>query len=245
MKILFRSFAVCSLIGAIALLGQQDLTVQWKVSLDDLERRLTGLTVETGSTLEELRLDTESLRSSIASFASSNPDMKIQVPAALPDSSSRQDLAQQVNQLNAIVTQVIQQTPGTAFNLGRVGVTVSADSAETSPVTIGIDQSQIANLNLVNAAQALDYLPGVSIQHLSANRNEAGIMVRGFSTRGQVPLYVDGIPISVPYDGYVDFNRFLTSDIAEVQVARGYSSPLLGPNALGEGRDQYGHRGAR
>ena len=58
-------------------------------------------------------------------------------------------------------------------------------------------------------------------------------MVRGFSTRGQVPLYIDGIPISVPYDGYVDFNRYLTSDISEIQVARGYSSPLLGPNALG------------
>jgi hypothetical protein len=35
-------------------------------------------------------------------------------------------------------------------------------------------------------------------------------MVRGFSTRGQVPLYIDGIPISVPYDGYVDFNMYLT-----------------------------------
>jgi iron complex outermembrane receptor protein len=37
----------------------------------------------------------------------------------------------------------------------------------------------------------------------------------------------------VPYDGYVDFNRFLTSDIAELQVTKGYSSPLIGPNALG------------
>jgi outer membrane cobalamin receptor len=88
-------------------------------------------------------------------------------------------------------------------------------------------------LYLTNAAQALDYLPGVSIQHIAANRNEAGIMVRGFSSRGQVPLYIDGIPISVPYDGYLDFNRYLTSDIGEIQVARGYSSPLLGPNALG------------
>src|ERR1700689_2522540 len=135
--------------------------------------------------------------------------------------------------LNATVNQGIQQTPGTPFNLGQVEVDVTASIADTSPVTVGIDQTQIANLNLTNAAQALDYLPGVSIQHLSANRNEAGIMVRGFSTRGQVPLYIDGIPISVPYDGYVDFNRFLTSDIAEVQVARGYASPLLGPNAGG------------
>jgi iron complex outermembrane receptor protein len=58
-------------------------------------------------------------------------------------------------------------------------------------------------------------------------------MVRGFSTRGQVPFYLDGIPISVPYDGFVDFNRFLTGDLAKLQVDKGYASPLLGPNALG------------
>jgi iron complex outermembrane receptor protein len=58
-------------------------------------------------------------------------------------------------------------------------------------------------------------------------------MIRGFSSNGQVPLYLDGIPIYVPYDGYLDMNRFLTSDLAEIQVARGFSSPLLGPNALG------------
>ena len=155
------------------------------------------------------------------------------MPDALSASADQQALTKQYDALNAAVNQVIQQTPGTPFNLGQVEVTVTAAVAESSPVTVGIDQTQIANLNLANAAQALDYLPGVSIQHLSANRNEAGIMVRGFSSRGQVPLYIDGIPISVPYDGYVDFNRYLTSDIGEIQVARGYSSPLLGPNALG------------
>ena len=165
-------------------------------------------------------------------FAASNPELKIQIPEALSESPDRQALTHQLDVLSAAVQQVVQQSPDNPFNLGHVEVTVTAKLAET-PVTAGIDQSQISNLNLTNAAKALDYLPGVSIQHLSANRNEAGIMVRGFSTRGQVPLYVDGIPISVPYDGYVDFNRFLTSDIGEIQVARGYSSPLLGPNALG------------
>jgi iron complex outermembrane receptor protein len=37
----------------------------------------------------------------------------------------------------------------------------------------------------------------------------------------------------MPYDGTIDFNRFLTSDVAEVQVSKGFSSPLLGANALG------------
>jgi iron complex outermembrane receptor protein len=142
-------------------------------------------------------------------------------------------LEQQLHALEAAVEEAIRESPDSPFNLGTVQVTVSATSPTPSPVVASIDQTEIQNLDLVNTAKALDYLPGVSIQHLSANRNEAGIMVRGFSTRGQVPLYVDGIPISVPYDGYVDFNRFLTSDIADLQVAKGYSSPLLGPNALG------------
>jgi iron complex outermembrane receptor protein len=235
-KSFIRTFIFYCLAGAIVLMAQQDLTVQWKASLQDLEQRLAALPPDggaAGTAAAAWSTDAESLRSSLASFAAANPGIKLQVPDALPNSPSHQALTQQLAQLNAAVTQVIEQTPGTPFNLGQVQVTVTAEAGEESPVTVGIDQTQIANMDLVNAAKALDYLPGVSIQHLSANRNEAGIMVRGFSTRGQVPLYIDGIPISVPYDGYVDFNRFLTSDISEIQVARGYSTPLLGPNALG------------
>jgi iron complex outermembrane receptor protein len=232
LKSFVRNLVLFCVTSALAV-AQQDLTIQWKTSLQDLEQRLSNVPADASPAAASWRADEEALRSSIASFAAANPDMKIPVPAPLSESSSHEALTHQLDELNAAVDQVVQQTPGTPFNLGQVEVTVTAAVSEPSPVTVGIDQTQIANLNLVNAAKALDYLPGVSIQHLANNRNEAGIMVRGFSTRGQVPLYVDGIPISVPYDGYVDFNRFLTSDIAEVQVARGYSSPLLGPNALG------------
>src|SRR5262249_40096913 len=40
-------------------------------------------------------------------------------------------------------------------------------------------------------------------------------------------------PVYVPFDGYVDLTRYLTSDIGEIQVAKGYSSALLGPNVMG------------
>ena len=232
MKPLIRNFVLYVLVGVTALVAQQDSTVQWKTVLQDLEQRLTGLPAQ-GEAVDSWRADAEALRDSLSSFADTSPGLKIQVPEPLPASPDHQALMKQWDALNAAVSQVIQQTPGTPFNLGQVQVDVTSSIADVSPVTVGIDQSQIANLNLINAAQALDYLPGVSIQHLDTNRNEAGIMVRGFSTRGQVPLYIDGIPISVPYDGYVDFNQYLTSDIGEIQVARGYSSPLLGPNALG------------
>ena len=48
-----------------------------------------------------------------------------------------------------------------------------------------------------------------------------------------MPLYLDGVPAYDAFDGYVDLTRYLTSDVAEIQVAKGYSSPLLGPNLLG------------
>jgi outer membrane receptor protein involved in Fe transport len=131
------------------------------------------------------------------------------------------------------VENIIRENPDRPFHLGAVSVNVTSAASTLGLSTDSISQAEISSQHATTVAKALEFLPGVSIQHIASNRNEAGIMVRGFSSRGQVPLYLDGIPIYVPYDGYVDFNRFLTSDIAEVQVSRGYTSPLLGPNALG------------
>jgi iron complex outermembrane receptor protein len=58
------------------------------------------------------------------------------------------------------------------------------------------------------------------------------VSVRGFDLR-QVPVYMDGIPVYVPYDGYVDLARFTTFDLAAVDVSKGFSSVLYGPNSLG------------
>src|SRR5579872_1840312 len=179
-----RKLILYALTGAfVLLLAQQDQTVQWKQSLQDLEHRLAALPAQTGS--GGLRSDAEALRSALADFAATHPEMKLQVPEALPESPTHDAMAHQLEQLNAAVNQVVQHTPGTPFDLGHVEVNVTAAVVEQSPVTVGIDQTEISNLYLVNAAKALDYLPGVSIQHLSANPNEAGIMVRGFSTRAR------------------------------------------------------------
>ena len=165
MKSSFRNFVFSVLAGVTALWAQQDSTVQWKTILQDLEQRLAGLPAG-GEAVGAWRADAEALRDSISSFADTSPGLKIQVPEPLPLSPGHQALRNQFDALNAAVNQVIQQTPGTPFNLGQVEVDVTSSIADTSPVTVGIDQSLIANLNLINAAQALDYLPGVSIQHL-------------------------------------------------------------------------------
>jgi iron complex outermembrane receptor protein len=90
---------------------------------------------------------------------------------------------------------------------------------------------KIELLHRQTLATALSTLPGVTLNGV-AGRNELGVYVRGFDLR-QVPLFIDGIPVYVPYDGYVDLGRFTTFDVGQVNVAKGFSSVLYGPNALG------------
>jgi iron complex outermembrane receptor protein len=87
--------------------------------------------------------------------------------------------------------------------------------------------------------QAANILPGVSwastgapSANSSGARNEGDIYVRGFN-RFQVPLSIDGVRIYLPYDNRLDMNRFLTPDLAEVQIAKGYVSVLNGPGGEG------------
>lgn len=94
-----------------------------------------------------------------------------------------------------------------------------------------ITEQQMKQLNKTNVAQALSTMPGVSIQK-SGNRNETQVNVRGFDSR-QVPIFFDGIPTYVPYDGTLDLGRFMTSELASVELSTGYTSLLQGPNLMG------------
>lgn len=104
----------------------------------------------------------------------------------------------------------------------------------SSPIAANPDvltQEQMLEQNKVNAAQAIATLPGVVMQK-SGNRNEYTIKVRGFDSR-QVPVFFDGIPTYVPYDGNLDLARFTTNDLASIEVNKGYTSLLQGPNLMG------------
>ncbi|MYM39134.1 TonB-dependent receptor plug domain-containing protein [Duganella qianjiadongensis] len=120
-----------------------------------------------------------------------------------------------------------------SFELGTVYVIGSrqpADSQSSDQVASRLDIGSIRQANRENVGDALNLLSGIT---LSTNaRNEKTIAVRGFDAR-QVPLYIDGIPVYVPYDGYVDFARFSTADLAAIQVTKGYSAMAYGANTLG------------
>lgn len=93
--------------------------------------------------------------------------------------------------------------------------------------------------NKQSLGQATNLLPGVTWAstgspqaNSSGSRNEGDIFVRGFN-RFQVPLSIDGVRVYLPADNRIDMNRFLTADLAEVQVAKGYVSVLNGPGGEG------------
>jgi len=120
------------------------------------------------------------------------------------------------------------------YDLGTVTVTATPEAplgtmgADQVASVVTLDAMRRYNRDTVGAA--LDLLPGVTVA--TNSRNEQVVFVRGFDAR-QVPLFIDGIPVYVPYDGYVDFGRFTTADLSAIQVAKGFSSVTYGPNTLG------------
>lgn len=125
---------------------------------------------------------------------------------------------------------VVSGSTEKAFTLGTVTVYgKEPDVAAQLETQTTAEKIQLLEKKTVN--QALATQPGISTAVVGA-RNEATVYVRGFN-RLQVPIFIDGVPAYVPYDGYVDLNRFTTFDVGTISVAKGYSSVLYGPNTMG------------
>ncbi|MCV9932135.1 TonB-dependent receptor [Flavobacterium sp. LS1R47] len=128
-------------------------------------------------------------------------------------------------QNNSVATDSVKSS--NMFMLGEVIIKNNKSKDTLKRVTTKKMESQ----NKMDVSQALNMLPGVSLT-ASGPRNESMVSIRGFDLR-QVPVYMDGIPVYVPYDGYVDLARFTTFDLAAIDVSKGFSSVLYGPNSLG------------
>jgi len=116
------------------------------------------------------------------------------------------------------------------FALGEITVTATP-LREGAYGSQSIESDDLRVADRYTVGEALDLQPGVNLSK-QGQRNEQMIWVRGFSLR-QVPIFVDGIPVYVPYDGYVDLGRFTTFDLSRIEVSKGFSSALYGANTLG------------
>jgi iron complex outermembrane receptor protein len=211
-------------IGASVANGQSRQLLSWKEALSYIGN-------SPASELTEQRDTVIQIRAGVESWLKLHPGSTIQLQSAPSQPWNSEQILKEVSVLREAVEALLKEDRGQPFDLGVTIVSVTSEASPLSPITESIDHKEIEELHATNAAEAIRYLPGLSVDHKPA-RNQSGIMVRGFDTR-QVGIYLDSVPIYVPYDGYADIGRFLTSYLAEIEVSKGYSSPLLGPNGLG------------
>jgi iron complex outermembrane receptor protein len=122
------------------------------------------------------------------------------------------------------------QEERTCFTLGEIEVGAKGEESRNTTTDKVADQD-MRLFNRDTVGTALNLLPGVTMSQFGA-RNEQMIYVRGLDVR-HVPIFLDGIPIYVPYDGYPDLNRFTTFNLSEVVLSKGFTSVLYGPNTMG------------
>lgn len=114
------------------------------------------------------------------------------------------------------------------FELGQIEV-IADTSGDLS--TTRIEQEELTRNHVTHVAKIAKMTPGVTFEQIGP-RNEQNILVRGFDAR-RVPVYIDGIPVYVPYDGNMDLGRFTTFDLSRIDISKGSSSVLYGPNTMG------------
>ncbi|MBA3012768.1 MAG: TonB-dependent receptor [Proteobacteria bacterium] len=116
------------------------------------------------------------------------------------------------------------------FDLGQVLVVGKSDKTDKITTIDVVSMEDIKMQGAQTAADALELVPGVDIQ--TANKGQASLKLRGFDQR-DVKLLIDGVPAHVSYNGSLDLSQIPVDTIARIEVVKGASSVLYGPNTMG------------
>src|SRR5262245_25567314 len=101
------------------------------------------------------------------------------------------------------------------------------------PINVSeVSSEEMFKFDLASVDETINHIAGANAANTGGSRNERLIYVRGFD-RFQTTLSIDGVRVFLPADNRIDFGRFLTADLAEVQVSKGYVSVLNGPGGVG------------
>ena len=113
-----------------------------------------------------------------------------------------------------------QEKPTDVYTLGELQVTAQSRSGEALGGSV-ITADTLKTYNRQTLDQALALIPGTNASNTGGSRNERIVYVRGFD-RFQTTLSIDGVRVFLPADNRIDFARFLTADLSEIQVSKGY-----------------------
>jgi len=132
--------------------------------------------------------------------------------------------------LSSIVASIlVPNIHGAAFDLGKI--VVDSELSKESVFEQTITAESIERDHASTVSEALDTMSGVT-QDIQGGRGESTLYIRGFDAR-RIGFFIDGVPAYVPYDGNIDYGRFLATDIEAIDVSKGYSSIAYGANTMG------------
>jgi iron complex outermembrane receptor protein len=98
----------------------------------------------------------------------------------------------------------------------------------TSAVEVRLDLLELGPAPLLE--EALRALPSLHVR--TNSRGEAELTIRGSESR-QVAVLLDGVPLTLQWDGRTDVSLIPATAAQELGLVRGLSSMLHGPNTLG------------
>lgn len=119
----------------------------------------------------------------------------------------------------------------TTYELGAVEIT-APQSVDYNPSVSTINSKNIKDTGSDNIAQAIRFSSGTLFNEATARRGEPAINIRGYDGT-KIGLFLDGIPMMSIYDKQTDFGQYVTQGIANIQISKGFTSPVYGINSLG------------
>jgi vitamin B12 transporter len=102
----------------------------------------------------------------------------------------------------------------------------------TSRETFVLYAADLDRLGASSVADALRFIPGVSVKDAGTIGSLQSVFLRGASST-QTLVLVDGRPIDDPDIGAVDFSSIPVSGISRIEVVEGGASTLYGSSAIG------------
>ncbi|RXJ69715.1 TonB-dependent receptor [Halarcobacter ebronensis] len=112
------------------------------------------------------------------------------------------------------------------FSLGVIDISGKKDV--NNKEVLYSEDIELHNYN--DISEALSETSGIFLSNSGA-RAEKTISIRGFSST-RVAVFIDGIPIYMPYDGNFDYARFTTADLSKIDISKGFSSVRYGANTM-------------
>jgi outer membrane cobalamin receptor len=125
-----------------------------------------------------------------------------------------------------------EQKKKPAFELFETVIVYAEIERPESPTTITeVTAEQLPQRSVNNIGQAMQLLPGVQFR-VARSKSEEQVTIRGFEQE-KVLVLMDGIPVSLPYEGQINLPDIPVQNIASIKLIKGIGSVLYGANGMG------------